>query len=361
MVHMKKRKSSFAIVILLFISLIFFLPYAQCEETDDNEIKTEFSSIQEAIDTTFEGDTVYIYGGEYYEDILINKSVNLEGKSLNGYDPVIIGNVTIAANNVTLSNLYIRNGSGIRIAGYVNILAGDAAVYKNITIKNNVIENNSGYGIYSKWTYNINIINNVIKNNNGGIFIQYVNDSIIQENTIINNFEDGIYLGYSRENSINKNNIEDNDYGLHCNFWAHKNIIHENTFNKNQNYGIYINDSESINNEIYHNSFINNTKNVYDGGINFWNASHLKEGNYWDDYTGIDENLQNGIGDTPYTIPGSEQQDKYPLMSPYDGRIILDKYIVDRGSVQTMLIVGIIVAIIFCLPIGLWWRKKYFK
>ena len=66
MARMKKRKTSFAIVILLFISLIIFLPYGQCEETDDNDIKTEFSSIQKAIDTTFEGDTVYIYGREYH-------------------------------------------------------------------------------------------------------------------------------------------------------------------------------------------------------------------------------------------------------------------------------------------------------
>jgi len=313
MTHMKKRKTSFAIVILILISLIFFLPYGQCEETDDNEIKTEFLSIQEAIDTTFEGDTIYIYSGEYHEDILINKSLILEGKPLNGYDPVIIGNVTIAANNVTISNLYIQNGSGIRIIGFPGSMYD--VIYNNITIKNNVIKNNFGYGITARWTNDVNIIGNVIESNNGGISLQNAKNSTIKENTL----------------------------------------------EKNEKYGIYINDSESINNEIYHNSFVNNTINAYDEALNSWNASDIKEGNYWDDYTGTDRDPQDGIGDIPYDIEGNINQDKYPLMSPYDGRIILDKYIVDRGLVQTMLIVGIILAIIFCLPIGLWWRKKYFK
>ena len=128
---------------------------------------------------------------------------------------------------------------------------------------------------------------------------------------------------------------------------------------KNEKYGIYINESESNNNEVYYNSFINNTINAHDEGLNFWNTS--KEGNYWNDCIGIDLNPQDGIGDTPYDITGGDNQDKYPLMSPYTGVRTLPNYYVDRDLVQLMLIAGIILAILFCLPIGLWWRKKYFK
>ena len=38
--------------------------------------------------------------------------------------------------------------------------------------------------------------------------------------------------------------------------------------------------------------------------------------NYWDDYTGSDSN-NDGIGDTPYPVPGGTSQDNYPLMHPY--------------------------------------------
>ena len=311
MTLMKNRKTSL-IIFIIVISLIFFIPSGQCEETDDTEEIAHFSSIQEAINNASEGDTVYIYAGDYYEDILINKSVIIEGKTVGELHPVVFGNVTIVSNNVTISNLCIQNGSGIKVTGYLGSLGIE--IYNNITIKNNVIKNNLDYGITIRFSYDIKIIDNIFEKNNGGVYFYYVNNSVIQNNT----------------------------------------------FEKNQDYAINFGEPQSSNyNMIYHNSFTNNTENVYDGGINFWNTS--KEGNYWDDYTGIDRNPQNGIGDTPYNINGGSNQDKYPLMKPYEGRITIDKYVVNRGTVQNMLIIGIILAILFCLPIGLWWRKKYFK
>ena len=66
-------------------------------------------------------------------------------------------------------------------------------------------------------------------------------------------------------------------------------------------YGIY---SNSNSNHIYHNNFINNKYvNAYDEGSNTWDNGYPSGGNYWDDYTGNDGN-GDGIGDTPYSIPG---------------------------------------------------------
>jgi len=360
---MEKRTISFIVVILLFLSFVSFLPFGQCEETVSDDIKTEFTSIQEAIDTTFEGDTVYIYGGEYYEDILINKSLTLEGKSLNGYAPVVIGNITIAANNVTVSNLHIQNGSGINIVGYVGteVEGLSEIIYHNNTIKNNVIINSNKYGIYLKWAYYTNISGNTIKNNEKGIRLLYAGYTVVKENLIENNEAEGVYCSYSWENTFYKNIIQNNKRGFNFDFYFDENKIYENTIQNNIEYGLYQIEDNNIPNIIYHNNFINNTIHVYDGGRNHWNDSILKEGNYWDNYTGEDRNPQEGIGDTPYDISGGDNQDNYPLMSPYVDRIIVDKYYVNEDSVQLMLVVGIIVAIIFCVPIGLWWRKKYFK
>jgi parallel beta-helix repeat protein len=82
---------------------------------------------------------------------------------------------------------------------------------------------------------------------------------------------------------------------------------------------------ESSNNTIYHNNFINNTKQVWTDSTNFWDDDYPSGGNYWSDYSDVDlywgshqnETGSDGIGDTPYIID-ENNNDNYPLMSPYE-------------------------------------------
>jgi len=67
---------------------------------------------------------------------------------------------------------------------------------------------------------------------------------------------------------------------------------------------------------LHHNNFVNNVVNAYDECSNIWD-DNTSEGNYWSDYTGVDEN-GDGIGDTPYNISGDSNKDRYPLMIPLD-------------------------------------------
>ena len=85
--------------------------------------------------------------------------------------------------------------------------------------------------------------------------------------------------------------------------------------------GIYL--DVSSNNTIYHNNFINNTKQVSDfyyvilfgfPSLNLWDNDYPSGGNYWSDYAGQDAD-GDGIGDMPYFIYG-KNQDNYPLMKP---------------------------------------------
>jgi hypothetical protein len=78
------------------------------------------------------------------------------------------------------------------------------------------------------------------------------------------------------------------------------------------------------NNTFHHNSFRDNnggSVQAYDesGGVylDFWFSVSEQEGNYWSDYTGIDED-SNGIGDTPYQIDLWESMDEFPLMQSQD-------------------------------------------
>jgi nitrous oxidase accessory protein NosD len=74
-------------------------------------------------------------------------------------------------------------------------------------------------------------------------------------------------------------------------------------------------------NVFHHNTFINNTRQVYDCECNDTHTIQHKNiwdngtaGNYWNDYTGTDNN-NDGIGDTPYQVT-SDDNDNYPLITP---------------------------------------------
>jgi len=89
-------------------------------------------------------------------------------------------------------------------------------------------------------------------------------------------------------------------------------LITNNTF-KNLDQAIDI-DVLSVNTTIHANNFISNEQHADDEGTTFWYLDG--RGNYWDDYTGADGNVD-GIGDTAYVVPGKGNLDSYPLIVPH--------------------------------------------
>jgi parallel beta-helix repeat protein len=99
-----------------------------------------------------------------------------------------------------------------------------------------------------------------------------------------------------------------------------------NTISKNHERGLGFDAKTDIYNvTAYYNNFINNTIQVYisESYPNIWDDGYPSGGNYWSDYTGIDEKRgpdqdqlgSDGIGDTPYVI-NVNNRDRYPLMIP---------------------------------------------
>ncbi len=132
------------------------------------------------------------------------------------------------------------------------------------------------------------------------------------QNSGMNRYDEGINVD-SDFNRITDNIIKDCNCGLSLDYWAHNCIISENSFAHNKKgistYSIYPNK-----NIIFHNNFAENNLNAYDDSNSTWSIEN--EGNYWDDYTGSDTD-GDGIGDTPYIIPGKSTKDYYPLIEPH--------------------------------------------
>jgi parallel beta-helix repeat protein len=175
--------------------------------------------------------------------------------------------ITVERDNITLDGQEhtiqgAGSGNGINLNGRINV-----------TIKNMKIEN-FAYGIYLYLSSNITIFNN----------------------TITDNVWDGIYAVYTDTSTV-----------------------HGNTISLNMRYGITL--SESGNNRIFHNNFIDNANqtHLYESFNNVWDNDYPSGGNYWSDYeekypnaTEIDDS---GIWDTPYAID-SDNIDRYPLVIP---------------------------------------------
>ena len=75
----------------------------------DSKGTKEYTSIQEAIDNAPENYTVFVYAGTYYENIYINKSVDLKGQ-----DKL----TTIIDGNNTDDVIFVDEGGRVNISGF---------------------------------------------------------------------------------------------------------------------------------------------------------------------------------------------------------------------------------------------------
>lgn len=221
----------------------------------------DFGNINDAIESANESDIINVYNGIYTENIVINKSISLNGES--------------DKNTIIVSAINNKNTIEVS-ANYVNI--------SGFTIRN-LGESFS--------CVKLNSINNCkISNCN------------------IKNGGNGIYLIISDSNTIKDNTIESNNIGLYL--WnSNSNFIVNNKIQNNHANGVFIS-SISSNNIIYLNDFSGNPdSNARDNGNNNWDYN--PQGNYWDDYNDYDSN-KDGIGDNPYIIDGNGgNKDNYPL------------------------------------------------
>lgn len=295
-----------------------------------------YSTIQNAIDNAHDGDHIIVHPGTYYENLIVDKQVQIIGKD-----------ATIKTHHILLISSFITL-EGFRIEGY-NKTNGISCIGNNITIHNNTI-NRFNTSLFISGD-NCSIYDNAITDNYYGIYLNKNKQTDIYHNVFHNDWcgiwgENSYSISISNNNftysewyaiwmegktgEIKENMFDHNWYSIYLynapNFYVHNNtIIHNihgtqfvnssnnifcyNNVQNNQHYGIYFG-WRSKNNTIFTNNFINNYHNVQDDGYNNW------DNNYYSDYIGLKINILSFL-DVPYKI-NKKLYDRNPANTPYD-------------------------------------------
>ncbi|MCX9013628.1 MAG: right-handed parallel beta-helix repeat-containing protein [Candidatus Methanoperedens sp.] len=245
--------------------------------TVDDSGGADYTIIQYAIDNSSAGDTILVNSGTYYENVIVNKSLVLQGNDTGGGYPVVNSSfdeaIVIDANGSTVQDFITIGGTflGINVRSSNNTIrnntvsdsnAGIFVLNSNNTIIGNNVSNNSIGGIYLEDFSNNNIVNsNTANNNTNGIFVDNSENNIISYNILNNNTNKGIYLYISNNNTISNNTANNNTKGIFITS-SENNTLTYNIANNNTN-GIFL---EYSNN----NTFNSNVANSNSHGIELY-------------------------------------------------------------------------------------------
>lgn len=270
----------------------------------------KYVSIQEAINNATDGSVLYVGTGQYFEHLVVNKSLSLVGE--NRENTIVDGSANgtifyIKADNVSISDFRLQY-CGCGCAGYCAV----------------DVENNH---------QNINVTNDVIVSDGIGIRLNATRKALIAYNNISRNTDSSMIIADSSEIAVNENLIADNMDGIEvlnatlCVFInnnitssvnaismvaSNKNTITGNIFASNAIYGLYL--SQSSNNTIINNNFVGNGRHAsLRNSSNLWDDDF--EGNYWSNYTGTDTD-NDGIGNSPHAIDANNT-DNRPLLGRF--------------------------------------------
>jgi len=266
----------------------------------------DYTSIQDAINHAASTNIIKIKPGVYQENtISINKKIKLTGEDINSTIINCSGNpgIFISSSYVDIAKIQIINSRDYAIS--------IPPTSNGCTISScDIFEINKGNGIDIISSYNTISQCNIYGTEQSaqGIKIQGSYNTI--DSCTLKQLTNGILiLLEANNNKIINCNIFDNENAVDIRLNSNNNLISNcNIYSNRQGIKIWQN---SKNNSVYINNIFKNDNNAIDENTNNWDNG--KQGNYWDNYIGIDQNNDN-IGDSAYFISG-ENQDNYPLIT----------------------------------------------
>jgi len=202
-VRTKNRFAAIGIAFFLVIGGLFYFVTIESEIVnaatttyvdDDNTLGpwdgtliNPYQTIQDGVNNAIDGDTVFVFNGNYTENVIVNKTINLIGEDKN--------NTIIDGGGIYYKDVVQITSDWVNISGFIFTHSGNPKEDAGIQIDSN---NNTIYG-------------NIIYQCASGIFVNQSNDNMIFENNIFSNLGCGIFLSDSNSNDILRNTLVLND------------------------------------------------------------------------------------------------------------------------------------------------------
>lgn len=240
-------------------------------------VPDDFLTIQEAINNAFEGDTIFVKSGVYYEHVVVNKTVSLVGEDVS--TTIIDGSNTGHVLHVFSDHVYVT-GFTMQNSGNTHWPNLDAGVCLNGTTGCTISENraiNNGFSaislIYSSG--NTIIHNNLSGTGWVGVHLMGSSRNVVTGNRISEKF--GGINGHvsSNYNDITENSITNGTHGMfyHASYF---NRICGNNISNMAVEGIWLQDQVS-NNVVTGNRLVNATVAIRLEGPN---SNNVVSGNF---------------------------------------------------------------------------------
>ncbi len=256
-------------------------PEREFVQTTTPQLRACSDTILGGVDAAEEGNTVTVGEGTFYEHVVVNRTINLEGKGENL--TIIDGGgeeceelVWIKADWCNISGFRLVNwgtspGVGIRIAGNHTLLERNTleneesrGIYvessSNSTITGNTVQD-CWAGIYVRYSDVTAVINNNVSYIGGpGIYIRESSFNVVENNKLIENY-DGMELSQVKSVYMGNNTVSNSErngvilkYSSNC-------VFENNSILDNSNRGFYVYDSD--NSTLRNNSFSGNYKALF--------------------------------------------------------------------------------------------------
>ena len=259
-------------LLLLFI-VVLGLDNTNAETIVDSGGNGDYVTIDEALQSAVEGDTILVWDGVYSGNFNISvDDIQLIGNgstttTIQGNDPNA-NNIVIVADNIRISNfmitgadsaISITDSMNCRISGN-NITGNKRGIHMSgsasyNTIEGNIITGNTFNGVYLESTdlYNYTAHSNIITGNSissttTAIWIKGTSDTEISNNVIHSFGTYGIQIQSSIRDSLINNTITDGNYGITL-YGGYNQIISQNTIFSLDGYGIFVNSGQLMDTE----------------------------------------------------------------------------------------------------------------